>query len=75
MITKVKDLKTWSDGEISPFAWQRIMFRHLADFRETGLFLQNIKDDTILEQKILEKINKSYFDVYNIKLPNHLFAN
>lgn len=75
MKTKVKDLKDWSDGEISPFAWQRIMFRHIPDFRESGLFLQDVKDDTILEKKLLEKINKSYIEVYNIKLPINLFFN
>lgn len=75
MITKVKDLKTWSDGEISPFAWQRIMFRLIPDFRANGLFLQDVKDETVLEHTLLEKINQSYIEIYNIKLPKNLFVN
>lgn len=65
MVINIGIIKNWSDQEISPFAWQRILFRLLPDFQKEGLFLHLVKEETVVSKPLLDKIGQAYIDVYN----------
>lgn len=70
----VKEVKEWSNNHISTFAWQRILFRHMLDFREYGLYLQHINNDTVLENELLKKLNQTFVEVYNTPMPTNFIV-
>ncbi|WP_291725507.1 hypothetical protein [Bernardetia sp.] len=70
---EVAVIKSWINNNASPFAWQRILFKLLPEFKKEGFFFHTIKDDSELSPNLLEKISEALFDAYKIKLSSDFF--
>jgi hypothetical protein len=62
---KVGKIKKWSNEVVSPFAWQRVLFRLLPEFQKEGLFLHQVTDETVLSESLLDKIGQAYEEIYS----------
>lgn len=71
---EVATVKSWINVNASPFAWQRILFKLLPDFKKEGFFFHTIKDDSHLSLTLLEKISEALFDIYKLKLSIEFFT-
>jgi hypothetical protein len=70
---EVATLKSWINIHASPFAWQRILFKLLPEFKKEGFFFHTIKDDSQLSITLLEKISEALFDAYKLELSSDFF--
>ena len=68
----VGDIKTWLNEELTPFTWQRIFMRILPAFREEGLYFHTISDDQELSPKLIELIDRTLADLYQVNLPKEV---
>lgn len=65
----VGNVKAWLSEELTPFAWQRILIRLLPVFRDEGYYYHNISDEEELSDKLVEEINRTLSDMYQVSLP------
>ncbi len=72
---EVATVKSWININASPFAWQRILFKLLPEFKKEGFFFHTIKDDSKLSSTLLEKISEALFDTYKLELSRDFFRN
>lgn len=72
---EVATVKSWINIHASPFAWQRILFKLLPEFKKEGFFFHTIKDDSKLSPTLLEKISEALFDAYKLELSRDFFKN
>ena len=72
---EVATVKSWININASPFAWQRILFKLLPEFKKEGFFFHTIKDDSKLSPTLLEKISEALFDTYKLELSRDFFRN
>lgn len=70
---EVATVKSWININASPFAWQRILFKLLPEFKKEGFFFHTITDDSKLSPTLLEKISEALFDAYKIELSTDFF--
>jgi hypothetical protein len=70
---EVATIKSWINVNASPFAWQRILFKLLPEFKKEGFFFHTIKDDSKLSPTLLEKISEALFETYQIELSRDFF--
>jgi hypothetical protein len=70
---EVATIKSWINIHASPFAWQRILFKLLPEFKKEGFFFHTIQDDSRLSPTLLEKISEALFDAYKIELSRDFF--
>jgi hypothetical protein len=70
---EVATVKSWINVNASPFAWQRILFKLLPEFKKEGFFFHTIKDDSQLSFRLLEKISEALFDAYKLELSREFF--
>ena len=75
IMPEVATIKSWINTNASPFAWQRILFKLLPEFKKEGFFLHTIKDDSALSITLLEKISEALFDTYKLELSRDFFKN
>ena len=67
-------IKSWINTNASPFAWQRILFKLLPEFKKEGFFFHTIQDDSKLPTSLLKKISEALFDTYQIELSTNFFS-
>ncbi|WP_338792080.1 hypothetical protein V9L05_16710 [Bernardetia sp. Wsw4-3y2] len=72
---EVATVKSWININASPFAWQRILFKLLPEFKKEGFFFHTIKDDSKLSPTLLEKISEALLDTYKLELSRDFFRN
>ncbi len=72
---EVATIKSWVNIHASPFAWQRILFKLLPEFKKEGFFFHTIQDDSKISFALLEKISEALFDVYKLELSEDFFNN
>ncbi|WP_338766497.1 hypothetical protein WAF17_03910 [Bernardetia sp. ABR2-2B] len=72
---EVATIKSWINLNASPFAWQRILFKLLPEFKKEGFFFHTIKDESQLPPTLLEKISEALFDTYKVELSREFFPN
>jgi hypothetical protein len=70
---QVSKIKSWLEVSITPFAWQRITIKLLPEFQREGLYLHNIKDETLLSKNLVENIEKALFELYQINFPSEMY--
>jgi hypothetical protein len=72
MKIKVQAIKQWSKDNCPPFSWERVLFRLLPDFKQEGLFLHLVKDETVLSDNLSQKVKTQFTELYNATIPNEL---
>lgn len=65
---KVKDIHTFLNEHISPFAWQRVKLRLLPHFKKLGKYFHTISDQDELQEDTLDLITRLVEEMYNKKL-------
>lgn len=74
MNMRVYLVKQWSKENCPPFSWERVLFRLLPDFKQEGLFLHLVKDETILSTNLSEKVRGQYAELYAREIPKEIYS-
>jgi hypothetical protein len=71
MKVSAKKIKEWSNQEISPIAWQRIIVKALPQLREEGLEFSDLMNPTnlVLSGKAFKVVASVVEELYQVELP------
>jgi hypothetical protein len=71
MKVSAKKIQEWSNQELSPVAWQRIVVKALPQLREEGLELSDLMNPTnlVLSEKAFEVLASAVEALYQVELP------
>ena len=71
MKVSAEKIKEWSNQEISPFAWQRIIVKALPQLREEGLEFSDLMNPTnlVLSGKAFKVVASVVEELYQVELP------
>jgi hypothetical protein len=71
MKVSAEKIKEWSNQEISPIAWQRIIVKALPQLREEGLEFSDLMNPTnlVLSGKAFEVVASVVEELYQVELP------
>jgi hypothetical protein len=71
MKVSAEKIKEWSNQEISPIAWQRIIVKALPQLREEGLEFSDLMNPTnlVLSGKAFKVVASVVEELYQVELP------
>jgi len=71
MKVSAKKIQEWSNQELSPVAWQRIVVKALPQLREEGLELSDLMNPTslVLSETAFAIVASVIEEMYQVELP------
>ena len=77
MAVKASNFKNWCTENITPQSWPRIVLKSIPELRDLGVDtkgLQEPADDLMLNDEVVEVLNKWLSELYDVKVQEEVLS-